>query len=483
MSSPRIGPRIWIDVDDLFHYLDRHDRPSGIQRVTFEICQALHDRDDGAGMLGFLRRRFSARDLVIIEWSDVVRAYTRAANAGSELDLKPILPRPFDLTDEERPEDRAGLLRAGIDSQWQALQAFARIPVRTGRVAAAALRSRRGPVAGSLPPAPIVETRLLQDVSSPGDVLLALGSPWVHPDYARTVRFARDERRMRFALLVHDLLPIRHPEWTDFGVLNNFHHWHTAILRITDQVFANSRNTAADVERFAADNHLQLPRAVHPIPMGTAFGTTPHRASHPGPHPGPALAPNAHPHIPPPGTYALFVSTLEARKNHALLFRIWRRLIADLLPDQVPTLVFVGRVGWLVADFLQQLENASWLGGKILHLPTATDAELLALYRGCRFTLFPSFFEGWGLPISESLALGRPCLAADSPTLSEAGGTLARYFDPDSLTDSYRAVRALIDDPADLEAWSARIAQDFRPVPWDRAAETIIASLQTLDEA
>ncbi|MDT8349839.1 glycosyltransferase, partial [Roseomonas mucosa] len=92
-----------------------------------------------------------------------------------------------------------------------------------------------------------------------------------------------------------------------------------------------------------------------------------------------------------------------------------------------------GRVGWLVADLMQQLENAEWLGGKIRLVRDPSDEELLALYRGCRFTLFPSLFEGWGLPVSESLALGRPCIASNRTSLPEAGGALARYFDPDDL--------------------------------------------------
>lgn len=463
------APCIWVDVDDLFHYLERHERPSGIQRVTFEICQALHRLDDGAGMVGFLRRRFNARDLMVIEWSDVVSAFTAATDKGGGGPDGTRLPRPFDLTDQEPPEDRNALLRAGIDSQWQALQAFARVPVRVGRVAAVALRNRRGPPPSGSAPARIIETRLLQDVSSPGDVLLALGSPWVHQDYARTVRFARDERRMRFALLIHDILPILHPEWSDSGVLANFGDWHKAILRITDQVFANSHNTAADVGRFAASNGIDLVHPVRPIPMGTGFGA------------GLQGHGSAQPHLPAPGSYVLFVSTLEARKNHALLFRIWRRLLAERPAGEVPVLVFVGRVGWLVADLVQQFENASWLEGKIVHLPAVTDAELVALYRGCRFTLFPSLFEGWGLPVSESLALGRPCLAADRPTLREAGGDLARYFDPDSLEASCRAVRELIDDPAGLEAWAARIEREFQAVPWERAAETILKGVRGLD--
>ena len=69
----------------------------------------------------------------------------------------------------------------------------------------------------------------------------------------------------------------------------------------------------------------------------------------------------------------LIVSTIEARKNHALLFAVWRRLLEDMPAATVPTLVFAGRVGWLVSDFMQQLRNSNFLDGKIVHIESPTD--------------------------------------------------------------------------------------------------------------
>jgi glycosyltransferase involved in cell wall biosynthesis len=163
------------------------------------------------------------------------------------------------------------------------------------------------------------------------------------------------------------------------------------------------------------------------------------------------------------------------------LFRIWRQLLSDLPRARVPTLVFAGRVGWLVADLLQQLENAAWLDGKIHLQRDPTDAELAALYRGCQFTLFPSLYEGWGLPISESLALGRPCIASNRTSLPEAGGDLARYFDPENFADAYGVVRAAIEDSADLQAWQARVAREFRHVSWEQGAAVIRDTVDALE--
>jgi glycosyltransferase involved in cell wall biosynthesis len=182
--------------------------------------------------------------------------------------------------------------------------------------------------------------------------------------------------------------------------------------------------------------------------------------------------------MPPAGSYALFVSTIEARKNHALLFRVWRRLLEEMPADRVPTLVFAGRVGWLIGDLMQQIANTDHLDGKLIIIEDPTDAELTALYRGCLFTLFPSFFEGWGLPVTESLAFGKPCIISNRTSLPEAGGKLARIFDPDNLHDAYHIIRQTIEDRPGLARWEAEVQREFQPVPWSATVEAILSGLQ-----
>jgi glycosyltransferase involved in cell wall biosynthesis len=187
--------------------------------------------------------------------------------------------------------------------------------------------------------------------------------------------------------------------------------------------------------------------------------------------------------LPPPGGYALFVSTIEARKNHLLLFRIWQRLLEELPAERVPILVFAGRVGWLVGDLMRQIANTGHLNGKLMVLENTADAEIAALYQGCLFTLYPSFHEGWGLPVTESLAFGKPCLIADRTSLPEAGGGLVRAFDPDNLHDAHAAIRQVILDPDDLARWEERVRREFRPTPWSASAGTVLAVLGSLEGA
>ena len=99
------------------------------------------------------------------------------------------------------------------------------------------------------------------------------------------------------------------------------------------------------------------------------------------------------------------------------------------------------------------------------------------LYAGCLFTVYPSFFEGWGLPVTESLSFGKPCLISNRTSLPEAGGKLARCLDPDDLNAWYSAIRGLLEDRAELACWAARIRRDYRATAWSDSVDALLAGL------
>ena len=88
--------------------------------------------------------------------------------------------------------------------------------------------------------------------------------------------------------------------------------------------------------------------------------------------------------------------------------------------------------------------------------------------------MFPSLYEGWGLPVTESHALGKPCIVSNVTSLPEAGGALARYFDPDDLNDVVRVIRDTLSDRPGLAEWEARVRRDFQPVSWDASAQSLL---------
>jgi glycosyltransferase involved in cell wall biosynthesis len=178
-----------------------------------------------------------------------------------------------------------------------------------------------------------------------------------------------------------------------------------------------------------------------------------------------------------PQRYILFVSTIEIRKNHRLLVRVWQRLLARHGADAIPVLVFAGQVGWMVDDLLADLAASGYLGGKVEHRPGLSDEELDEAYRGCLFTVFPSLCEGWGLPIAESLAHGKFCLASNRASIPEVGGDLIDYFDPSDDDDALAKVERLLFEPGYLAAREARLRAEYRPCTWADCAHSLVLQL------
>jgi glycosyltransferase involved in cell wall biosynthesis len=173
----------------------------------------------------------------------------------------------------------------------------------------------------------------------------------------------------------------------------------------------------------------------------------------------------------------LFVSTIEVRKNHRLLVRVWRRLLEQHGEDVVPALIFAGQIGWLVDDLLADLAASNYLSGKIVLLPGLSDAQLRQAYRSSLFTVFPSLCEGWGLPIAESLAHGKFCVASDRTSIPEVGGDLIDYFDPSDDDDAVAKIERPLLDPGYLTAREARVRAEYRPRTWTDCVHALISKL------
>lgn len=456
-------PRLWLDVEDMFAYARGNPRPSGIQRVAFELCRALQDRYGESGLIHFVRHDPSGSGFRSASWSEIAVVFGRLSEGkrASSVNPGPVRRPPFARSLKEGFAARLPLsLQMSAQTALQAQSAALRAWGSLGSVALRGTLRRLGPLQERLRSARADNVFACE--SGPGDVVMVVGSPWSQSNYPALIS-AQRMRGLRFAALFYDLIPLRHPEWCDPGIVRSFRAWVDSMLPLCDHPFAISRATADDVAAYAQEQGLGG-LCVVPLPMGSGFGME-------------QLAPEHTSRLPAPGTYALFVSTIEARKNHQLLFRLWQKLLREMPNNQVPSLVFAGRVGWFVDDLMRQIAATESLRGRLLIIEDPTDGELAALYQGCLFTLFPSFAEGWGLPVSESLSFGKPCLIADQPALREAGGASARIFDPDNLHSAYTAVRAVIEDREGLTRWTAQVREAFRPVPWSVAADALMQEL------
>ena len=282
--------------------------------------------------------------------------------------------------------------------------------------------------------------------------------------------FALKRQGVRIGTFVHDLIPITHPEFCERPLTEVFKAYVFRVLSLTDFIVTFSDHSGRQVHEFFAKNNLPC------IPVKTVRSA--HKTWEPPRHGGaisPAVARLTK------NDYVLYVSTIEIRKNHIYLFRIWKRLI-EQFGRNTPRLVLVGRPGWRVNDLMDQLKSTANLNGNIIILHNLSDTELAALYKLALFTVFPSFVEGWGLPVGESLMFGRPCVASNASSVPEVAGDFVEYIDPVNDHDGYEKIRRFVEDRDYLEERARRIKNEFRPREWGDVAKEMIATVQSLIE-
>ena len=270
---------------------------------------------------------------------------------------------------------------------------------------------------------------------------------------------------LRIGVMVFDLIPITHPEHTSSGTVTAFRKGLCEGAGLWDFALTISEFTARELARQMA--LLEAPAMpIRPMPLA-------HRISPPDKPDADAFPENLEDLR--GRDYILCVGTIESRKNHMALFQAWQILLRDGV--DVPPLVIVGRAGWRVGDLMAQLESTRFLDGKIRLLHGISDPELEGLYRGCLFSIFPSFTEGWGLPVGESLALGKLCLAAMEGATPEAAAGFAEPIDAFSPRDIASRVRHFVTDRGALADAEARLREGFSPRGWPDVTRHFLSEL------
>jgi glycosyltransferase involved in cell wall biosynthesis len=310
----------------------------------------------------------------------------------------------------------------------------------------------------------------------PGDVIVSVGSSWVIRNFCAHMARLKRDHKVRFVQVVHDIIPILYPGWTP-GFGRAFRRWVKNVAAVSDVFVTNSRTSHMDLKAFAAAEGFALP-PVRTIRFGTGFPSG-FRSKSPDASRTSGVFQSL------PERFVLCVSTLENRKNHELLLTVWRNLLAAHGSSKIPYLVLVGRVGYFLIDTLSLRVKVRErrLQQRIIATGQLKDAELAEVYRRCLFTVFPSLYEGWGLPVEESLAHGKFCVASNSSSMPEVGGDWIDYFDPRNAADARRVLERALFEPGYLEAREQRIRAQYRPYSWRNCTRELIQHAEQLTEA
>jgi len=262
-----------------------------------------------------------------------------------------------------------------------------------------------------------------------------------------------------FVPLIHDLIPLTHREYARPPQTRRHRRRLDTVATHASAVIVNSAATAAALApelaaRRAAPTVLVAPLGIHQTPAART------RASPP---------------------YFVCLGTIEPRKNHLLLLHLWRDFAAAL-GAAAPRLVLIGRRGWENENIVDLLDRATALRGLVEEAGALSDAAAADRLAGATALLFPSFVEGFGLPLAEALAAGVPAICADLPALREVGGDVPDYLDP---LDGVGWRRAILDharpDSALRRRQLRRLAQ-WRAPGWAAHFAAVERLLETLPD-
>jgi hypothetical protein len=143
---------------------------------------------------------------------------------------------------------------------------------------------------------------------------------------------------------------------------------------------------------------------------------------------------------------------------------------------QPPALVCVGRVGWKCEALIAELAASNNLDGCVIVYQDVSDTQLRRLYAACLFTVYPSLYEGWGLPVGESLAAGKICVCSTRASLPEVAGDLTPCLDLEDVEAWHATLHRLIQDETARLAAEATIRSRYRPISWASVATTVALS-------
>jgi len=407
---------VYFDASRLFIRGGRSS-PTGIDRVVFAYARWLRDRPD-----------------------------VRLTPVWSRLGYLSKLPASrFDqILDKTETRTRPAMSSQAEGSAWRALV----VALQQPQTCEAGMRPQGEPKAVATEVKGYAAAAL-SAAASPRELRLTPGALFFnvnhygleHPLLLK--RLARAE--VRPVVLIHDLIPVRFPEFCSPGASAKHQRRIENSLRHAHRLITNSNSTAAELTEFATEHALPPPSCTTaPLGLERAFidGQTPLLEAAP---------------------YFVCVGTIEPRKNLSFLLSVWRRL-GERLGDQTPRLVLIGRRGWENEAVVDQLERSPAILRHVHEVTNLGDHQVARLIRGAVALLSPSFAEGFNLPVIEALSLSTPVIASDIPVHRELAAG-AQLIDP-------------LDGPAWLDAIAAACAVRppafrFEPPTWESHFQTV----------
>lgn len=172
-----------------------------------------------------------------------------------------------------------------------------------------------------------------------------------------------------------------------------------------------------------------------------------------------------------PNGFWLTVATIEPRKNHKRLLLAYSRL-KESNPD-CPPLVLVGGTGWMVEDLTSHVKELR-LGVDVIPTGYIDDSALAWLYRNCLAFVYPSLFEGFGMPVLEAMTMGAPVIASNNSSIPEIVGTAGQLVDPEDTASIASGMQQVLTGWTNSNALRENARREAAKFSWDVSARLLL---------
>lgn len=295
-----------------------------------------------------------------------------------------------------------------------------------------------------------------------GDCLFIPWGEWWEPTFTGRI-VAYQKQGAKLVQIIHDVATTVWPQFFE-QVSVNPASYNASVVPIADLVLAVSKNTKKELTEWLKQNKLHVPR-IEVFRLGDNLQVLAPRKP---------VDPKFKNAKLKGGDYILCVGTIEAKKNHALFYYVYK--LAKARGIRLPKLAIVGRLGWHTSEIYDIMTRDPEVGDEFVFLHDTSDEELSWLYDHCLFTVLPSFHEGWGIPIAESLGRGVPCASSNTSSMVEIAEGLVEHFSPASADECLAVIQKLL-KPAELKAARQRVKK-YRQFSWDDSFKQVTTYLE-----
>jgi glycosyltransferase involved in cell wall biosynthesis len=431
--------KVWIDVTGIYQWSGNF---TGIQRVIYNIVEQAESSDLDCGLFVYHAGVYSEVTFQALEQQleELNRKSRTNQSRKSTRYLKPSKINHYAIVMIKRLIRDSALdppLRKTYSSARTSYRKLKKIPLHTH------------------------ENKLFNK----DDIVIIIDGNWQFSGFAESIIAERAKTQFRLIHFVQDLIAYNNPALASKGASKIIGGYFKKIFKAADGLIAISNSTKNDVEYFLKVNKITNQPKLFTVTLGSDFGHSTNNAPAP-------------PTKPLPQDFILAVSTIEVRKNYLAFYYIYN--LAFQTGIDLPHLVIVGRKGWMAEETYSLLTGDPKIRDHITII-NADDHELSWLYEKCLFTVFPSFYEGWGLPLVESLMHGKCCVSSNTSSMREAGGNLVSYvspYDPAAIMNEIvrltnKDVRHKMEDD---------IKKRYKPATWAQSFEQLRDIVETFDE-